>query len=56
MCQENSLTDFVGNLADFSVLLNSMSRVVRDFIKVSFNESKYTKSIKNLEWKTGEQL
>lgn len=42
MCQENSLTDFVGDLADFKVLLDSMSPVVRDLMSNSFKETRYT--------------
>ena len=42
MCQENSLTDFVGDLTDFKILINSMSPVVRELIKNSFKQSAYT--------------
>ena len=54
MCQENSLTDFVGDLRDINVLLNSISPAVRDFLANSFKESFYTNEIKNLDWKIGE--
>ena len=42
MCRENSLTDFVGDLSDFTFLINSMSPVVRDLISNSFKHSAYT--------------
>ena len=56
MCHENSLTDFVGDITDITHLINSMSPIVRELIKHSFKESTYTKKIKNLDWKTGEQV
>ena len=56
MCQENSLTDFVGNLKELSVLLNSMSPSVEDLLEKTFSESRYTKNIKNLDLEIGEAL
>ena len=54
MCQENSLTDFVGNLKELSVLLNSMSPSVEKLLEKTFSESRYTKNIKNLDLEIGE--
>ena len=56
MCQENSLTDFVGDLTDFNVLINLMSPVVRELINNSFKQSAYTYKIKNLKRESNEQL
>lgn len=56
MCQESSLSDFVGNLTDFTVLLDSMSPAVREFIQNGFKQSVNTAKIKNLDWKIGDQL
>jgi len=56
MCQENSLTDFVGNLKELSVLLNSMSPSVEKLLEKTFSESRYTKNIKNLDLKIRESL
>ena len=55
LCEENSFTDFVGELTDLTVLLNSMSPIVHEFIKSSFLQSVYTKRIESLNWKKGEQ-
>ena len=56
MCKENSLTDFVGDLSDITVLLNSMSPAVEDLLKNTFSESEYTKKITNLDMKIGKTL
>ena len=56
MCKENSLTDFVGDLSDITVLLNSMSPSVEDLLKNTFTESEYTKKIRNLDMKIGQTL
>ena len=54
MCQENSLTDFVGDLSDMEVLLHSMSPPVEDLLTKTFSESRYTQKIKTLDMKIGE--
>ena len=53
MCQENSLTDFVGDLSDMEVLLHSMSPPVEDLLTRTFSESRYTQKIKTLDLKIG---
>ena len=55
LCEESSFTDFVGELTDFTVLLNSMSPIVQDFINNSFYKSVYTKRIESIDWKKGRQ-
>ena len=44
------------NQQDVIVLFNSMSPATVEFFENSFNETRFTKSIKNLEWKLGETL
>lgn len=56
MCQENSVNNFVDNLQDIKILFDSMSPAVVEFFENGFNETRFTKTIKNLDWKQGEQL
>ena len=52
-CSENSVNNFVDNLDDIKILFTSMSPAVVDFFENGFNETRFTKKIKNLEWQTG---
>ena len=56
LCQENSVNNFVENLADIQVLFTSMSPATVDFFDAGFNETRFTKKIKNLDWQLGTQL
>ena len=53
MCKENSLSDFVGDLQDITVMLNSMSPAIQEFMDDSFIETRYTKKIKSIDWRIG---
>ena len=52
-CSENSVNNFVDNLDDIIILFTSMSPAVVEFFENGFNETRFTKKIKNLEWQTG---
>ena len=56
MCQEHSLTDFVGDLGDLKVLLTSMSPAVHELLKSTFSQTKYTKRIENLDCRNDEDF
>lgn len=56
ICEENSVNNFVDNLADMEVLFESMSPAIVEFLQNGFNETRHTKSIKNLSWKLGDSL
>ena len=56
LCEENSMKDFVDNLDDISILIGSMSPTIVEFFENSFNETRFTKKIKNLDWKLGRPL
>ena len=56
LCDENSVNNFVDNLQDIKILFASLSPAVVEFFENGFNETRFTKSIKNLDWKLGDQL
>ena len=56
LCQENSVNNFVDNLQDMKILFSSMSPAIVEFFENGFNETRFTKQIKNLDWKLGESL
>ena len=56
LCEENSMKDFVANLDDISILIGSMSPTIVEFFENGFNETRFTKKIKNLDWKLGRPL
>ena len=56
LCEENSMKDFVANLDDISILIVSMSPTIVEFFENGFNETRFTKKIKNLDWKLGRPL
>ena len=53
LCSENSIENFVDNLQDFTILIDSMSPTIVNFLQNSFNETRFTKKIKNIDWKQG---
>ena len=56
LCRENSIEDFVENLADMSILFSSMSPTIVSFFENGFNETRFTRKIKNLDWDVGRSL
>jgi len=56
LTQENSLSNFVDNQEDIEILFTSMSPSVVEFFQNSFNKTRFTKSVKNLDWKLGDTL
>ena len=56
LCQENSMKDFVDNLDDISILISSMSPTIVEFFENGFSETRFTRKIKNLDWKLGKPL
>jgi len=56
LCGENSVNNFVDNLGDISILFTSMSPAIVEFFQNGFNVTRFTKSIKNLDWKLGSTL
>ena len=56
LCEENSVNNFVDNLDDLTVLFSSMSPAVVEFFENGFNESRFTRKIKNLDWSLGTTL
>ena len=56
LCLENSLKDFVDSVADIEILIASMSPTIVEFFENSFNETRFTKKIKNLDWELGQNL
>ena len=56
LCQESQLMSFVENMEDLEMLFASMTPVVEKFFENSFTTTMFTKRIKNLNWKLGDQL
>ncbi len=56
MTSENSIADFVDNLEDIQILFTAMSPAVVEFFQDGYNVSRFTKAVKNLDWKSGETL
>lgn len=45
LCQENSITDFVVNLADLEILFESMSPATLEFFDNAFNQTRFTEGV-----------
>jgi len=56
MTQENSIIDFVQNLEDIEILFTSMSPATVDFFQNAFNTTRFTNTVKNLDWKLGDTM
>ena len=56
LCFENSTKDFVDSLGDIEILIASMSPTIVEFFENGFNETRFTKKIKNLDWQIGSTL
>ena len=56
LCHESQLMSFVENMEDLETLFASMTPVVERFFENSFTTTAFTKRIKNLNWKLGDQL
>ena len=56
LCFENSTKDFVDSLGDIEILIASMSPTIVEFFENGFNETRFTKKIKNLDWTLGNSL
>ena len=56
LCEENQVNDFVENLEEIEILFKSMSPATVEFFHNAFNQNRFTKRIKNLQWRLGERL
>ena len=56
LCEENQVNDFVENLEEIEILFKSMSPATEEFFHNAFNQNRFTKRIKNLQWRLGERL
>ena len=56
LCEENQINDFVENLEDIEILFKSMSPATVEFFQNAFNQTRFTKRIKNLKWRMGDRL
>lgn len=54
ICSENSIDNFIENLDDMEILLNSKSQSVYDLFNNAYKKNRFTDSIKMCEWKLGE--
>ena len=54
--EENSITDFVQNLDDMQILFTSMSPATVAFFDNSFNYTRFTRTVRNLDWRLGDGL
>ena len=51
LCEENSMENFIENLHDLVILIDSMSPTIVNFFENSFNQTRFTRRIDNLYWK-----
>ena len=56
LCPENSVGDFVDNLADIVVLFSSMSPTIVSFFEKGFSETRFTGKIRSLDWSLARPL
>lgn len=56
LCGENSIDDFVDNLADLEILFNSFSPSEQKLFDKPFKRTRFTEQIKNADWKIGDNL
>ena len=56
LCQENCISTFVENQQDIRLLINSMTPATVEFFENAFNETRFTKEIKNLQWQVGNPM
>ena len=56
LTQENSINNFIDNLSDIKILFTSMSPAVVEFFQNGFNETRFTKRIRNLDWTMGKPM
>ena len=56
LCGENSIDDFVDNLADLEILFNSFSPSEQKLFDKPFKKTRFTEQIKNADWKIGDNL
>ena len=52
LCEENSMENFIENLHDITILIDSMSPTIVDFFENSFNKTRFTKKINNVYWQS----
>lgn len=55
LCEENSMENFVENLCDLTKLIDEMSPTIVTFFENSFNETRFTKRISNIDWHQGKK-
>lgn len=56
LCRENCIATFVENQHDITLLFNSMTPATVEFFENAFNQTRFTKSVKNLQWQVGTQM
>ena len=56
LCQETDVSNFVENLEDIQILFTSMSPAIVEFFENGYNSTRFTKKIKNLDWRLGDNL
>lgn len=56
LCEESAINDFVENLEDINILFNSMSPTVYTFLQNAFKRTRFTRDVKNADWRLGDHL
>lgn len=56
MCQENAINNFLDNIEDIKLLFTSMSPSTVKLFENGFKITRHTESIKNADWKHGDNL
>ena len=55
LCRENAIDSFVQNLDDMNILLSSMSSSCILLLDHAYQKSRFTESVKNIDWRFGEE-
>ena len=56
LTEENSLIDFVQTLEDMKILFTSMSPTIVELFGNAFNTTRFTRVVRNLDWRQGASL
>lgn len=56
LTRENSIIDFVENIESIEILFASMSPATVSFFQNAFNETRFTRKVKNFEWRQGDNI
>lgn len=54
LCQATQILNFVANIADMEILFSNASPSVVQFFQGSFNQTRFTKRVKTLQWNINE--